>query len=146
MRWFWGIQIPPPDTAVVPPIDSVRSTMVTTAPPAWAARAADRAAAPEPTTMTSAREGPGEAVTSTDSGTGQVAIELAVHVGDPSLVGPGQPGPVDAPAADGPLLAPDVGEVLQRDARPVLSVVRCEGALAGRAGKVVGGRRDGERP
>ena len=53
MWWFWGIQMPPPDTAVVPPIDDVRSTTVTRAPLSWAVMAAVSAEAPVPTTTTS---------------------------------------------------------------------------------------------
>ena len=53
MWWFWGIQIPPPDTAVVPPTDDVLSTIRTRAPSSWAVMAAVRADAPVPTTTTS---------------------------------------------------------------------------------------------
>jgi hypothetical protein len=92
MWWFWGIQMPPPETAVVPPTDEVRSTTVTRAPLSWAVMAAVRAATPVPTTTTSvAAIGEGGSVGGTVASPtprrGQVAVELAVHLGDAGLVG-----------------------------------------------------------
>src|SRR6516165_1889955 len=57
MWWLPGIQIPPPDTAVVPPTNADRSRTRTRAPASWARMAATRAAPPEPTTSTSVASG-----------------------------------------------------------------------------------------
>src|SRR4051812_49364377 len=48
-----GSHIPPPETAVVPPITAARSRTVTRAPARAAARAAARPAPPDPTTTRS---------------------------------------------------------------------------------------------
>src|SRR5688500_11008952 len=53
LAWlFTGTHTTPPESAVVPPSDAVASSTVTSAPAYEAARAADKPAAPEPTTMT----------------------------------------------------------------------------------------------
>jgi len=51
--WFAGIQVPAPDMALVPPMRSVFSRMMTLSPAALVTRAATSAAAPEPTTTKS---------------------------------------------------------------------------------------------
>ena len=99
MWWFWGIHIPPPETAVVPPTDEVRSTTVTRAPWSWAVMAAASAAAPVPTTTTSAgigeeSDGPSLVLAhrSRRPGSGRAARCMLMM---PALVGVGQPQPVE---------------------------------------------------
>ena len=53
IRWWFGTQMQPPDMAVVPPTRSDFSATSTRWPAAAATIAADRPAAPEPSTMTS---------------------------------------------------------------------------------------------